>query len=62
MRCPACGSAAISERPQRTTQGYRRYRCGYCDKQCNGRSVGVLNRAQYPSDVIALLVFWPLRH
>jgi len=25
--CPACGSSAIRERPERTTQGYRRFRC-----------------------------------
>jgi hypothetical protein len=57
MRCSVCGSAAISERPERTTQGYRRYRRGTCGKQFNERSVGVLNRAQYPSDVTALVVF-----
>src|ERR1700722_646084 len=62
MRCSVCGSAAISERPERTTQGYRRYRCGNCGKQFNERSVGVLNRVQYPSDVIALMVFWRLRY
>jgi putative transposase len=62
MRCPACGSAAISERPERTAQGCRRYRFGNCGKRCNERSVGVLNRAQYPSDVIALLVFRRLRY
>jgi putative transposase len=62
MRCSVCGSAAISERPERTTQGYRRYRCGTCSKQFNERSVGVLNRAQYPSDVIALVVLWRLRY
>ncbi len=58
MRCPACGFTAIRERAERTTQGYRRFRCGNCSKQFNERSVGVLNRAQYPSDVIALVVLW----
>ena len=62
MRCSVCGSAAISERPERTTQGYRRYRCGNCGKQFNERSVGLLNRVQYPSDVIALVVLWRLRY
>jgi len=33
-----------------------------CGKQFNGRSGGVLNRTQYPSDVIALVVFWRLRY
>jgi hypothetical protein len=61
MRCPACGSTAIRERPERTAQGYRRFRCR-CGKQFNERSAGVLNKAQYPSDVIALVVFWRLRY
>ena len=52
MRCPACGSSAIRERPERTTQGYRRFRC-QCGKQVNERSSDVLNKAHYPSDVIA---------
>jgi len=54
--CPAYGSTAVSERPERTTHGYRRYRCGDCGKQSNERSFSVLNRAQHPSDVITLLV------
>jgi putative transposase len=62
MRCIECGSAAITERSERTTQGYRRFRCRTCGKQFNERSDTVLNRAQYPSDVIALVVFWRLRY
>jgi len=54
MRCPACGSRSVRERPERTTQGYRRFRCR-CGKQFNERSAGALNKAQYPSDVIASL-------
>jgi hypothetical protein len=61
MRCPVCGSTAVTERPERTTQGYRRFRCG-CGKQFNERSAGWLNRTQYPSDVIALVVLWRLRY
>jgi putative transposase len=59
--CPACGSTAIRERPERTAQGYRRFHC-QCDKQFNERSADVLNNAQYPSDVIALVVLWRLRY
>src|SRR5271166_4646294 len=62
MRCPRCQSTAVSERPERTAQGYRRFRCLHCTKQFNERSTGVLNRAQYPSDVIALVVLWRLRY
>jgi putative transposase len=62
MECVGCDSAAVSERSERTAQGYRRFRCRACGKQFNERSAGVLNRTQYPSDVIALVVLWRLRY
>src|SRR3954451_184184 len=62
MRCIGCTSAAVTERPERTAQGYRRFRCRSCGKQFNERTGTVLNRAQYPSDVIALVVLWWLRY
>jgi len=62
MRCIGCGSAAVTERPERTAQGYKRFRCRVCGKQFNDRSGTVLNRTQYPSDVIALVVLWRLRY
>src|ERR1700745_2420683 len=62
MRWPACRSTAVRSRSERTAQGYRRFRCGNCGKQFNERSAGLLNRAQYPSDVIALVVLWRLRY
>src|SRR5579864_6506401 len=62
MRCLGCESAAVTERPERTAQGYRRFRCRECGRQFNERSTGLLNRTQYPSDVIALVVLWRLRY
>src|SRR5450432_2645368 len=62
MECVGCGSAAVSERSECTAQGYRRFRCRACGKQFNERSAGSLNRTQYPSDVIALVVLWRLRY
>src|ERR687885_532339 len=62
MDCVTCGSAAVTERSERTAQGYRRFRCRDCGKQFNERSGTVLNHAQYPSDVIALVVLWRLRY
>jgi len=62
MRCVGCGSTAVTERPELTAQGYRRFRCRACGKQFNERSGGLRNRAQYPSDVIALVVLWRLRY
>jgi hypothetical protein len=61
MRCPACRSTAIRDRPEPTAQGYRRF-CCRCGKQFNERSAGVLNEARYPSDIISLVVFWRLRY
>src|ERR671917_2600195 len=62
MECIGCGSAAVTERPERTTRGYRRFRCRGCGKQYNERSGGLLNHTPFPSDVIALVVLWRLRH
>src|SRR3954462_15636130 len=62
MRGLECGSGAVTERPERTAQGYRRFRCRTCGKQFNERSDTLLNRTQYPSDVIALVVLWRLRY
>jgi transposase-like protein len=62
MRCIACDAEEVSERPERTARGYRRFRCRACGKQFNERSGRILNGAQYPSDVIALVVFWRLRY
>src|SRR5246127_4970419 len=62
MQRVACGSSAISERPERPAQGYRRFRCRDCGKQFNERSGGLLNRTQYPSDMVALVVLWRLRY
>ena len=62
MDCVGCGSAAVTERPERTARGYRRFRCRECGKGFNERSGTPLNHAQYPSDVIALVVLWRLRY
>jgi len=62
MRCVGCGSAAVPERSERAAHGYRRFRCGACGKQFKERSAGSLNRTQYPSDVIVLVVLWRLRY
>ena len=62
MACVDCGSAEVTERRDRTAQGYRRFRCRTCGRGFNERSLGVLNRTQYPSDVIALVALWRLRY
>ncbi len=44
MNCICCGSVAVTERPEVTARGYRRFRCRDCGRQFNERSGGVLNR------------------
>jgi len=62
MNCVCCGSAAVTERPEVTARGYRRFRCRTCGRQFNERSGGVLNRTCLPSDIIAFVVFCRLRY
>ena len=62
MNCVCCGSEAVTERPEVTARGYRRFRCRTCGRQFNERSGGVLNRTCLPSDVIAFVVFCRLRY
>ena len=62
MNCICCGSAAVTERPEVTARGYRRFRCRTCGRQFNERSGGALNRTCLPSDVIAFGVFCRLRY
>ena len=40
MRCIECDAADVSERRERTTRGYRRFRCRACGKQLNGNRCG----------------------
>jgi hypothetical protein len=35
MECVACRGTAISDRPERTAQGYRRFSCRDCGKRFN---------------------------
>src|SRR4028118_1800936 len=62
MECVCCGSAAAAERRGRPPGGSRRFRCRDCGRQFNERSAGLLNRARYPSDVVALVVLSRLRY
>src|SRR5919199_1161125 len=62
MDCVACGSALVTERRGPTAPGGRRLCFRDCGRGFNERSGGLLNHAQYPSDVIALVVLWRLRY
>jgi putative transposase len=38
MTCPHCELTAITEPPDRTELGYRRFRCRNCQRGCNERT------------------------
>jgi putative transposase len=62
MTCPHCESTAITERPERTELGYRRFRCRDCQREFNERTGTPFNRLQYPTDIICLVVLWRFRY
>ena len=62
MNCVGCGSIVVTERPEVTARGYRRFRCRDCGRQFNERSGGVLNRTCLPCDIVAFVVFCRLRY
>jgi putative transposase len=47
----------VTERPDLTAQGYRRFRWQACGTQFNERGDGALNRTLLPTDIIAFVVF-----
>ena len=57
MRIGGGDGATGAHRP-----GLSPFRCRACGKQYNERSDTLLNRTQYPSDVVALVVLWRLRN
>jgi putative transposase len=65
MDCPHCGSAAMTERSERTALGYRKFRCRLCGRGFNERTGTLYNWLQYPTDivllVVSLVVLWRLR-
>jgi putative transposase len=62
MECSHCQSAATTERPDVTAQGYRRFRCRSCGRGFNERTGSLFNRVQYPPDVVCLVVLWRIRY
>jgi hypothetical protein len=61
MQCVDSGSAALRSGGTAQLKGIGVFAAA-TGRQCNERSAGVLNRTQYPSDVIALVVLWRLRY
>ncbi len=62
MACPHCTSPATTERRQRTSLGYRTFRCRACRRVFNERTGTPFNHLQYPTDLVLLVVLWRLRY
>ena len=62
MPCPHCAVTVTTERPKRTSLGYRTFRCSRCRKICNERTGTPFNHLQAPTDVVLLVVLWRLRY
>jgi len=62
MNCPRCASVATKERTQKTTLGYRTFRCLDCKQTFNERTGTPFNFLEYPTDIILLVVLWRLRY
>jgi transposase-like protein len=59
--CPHCPAIATTERHQRTSLGYRTFRCSACRRVFNERTGTPFNHLQYPTDLVLLVVLWRLR-
>ena len=62
MNCPHCASTTTKEQTQKTTLGYRMFRCSTCKRLFNERTGTSLNFLEYPTDVVLLVVLWRLRY
>src|SRR6476661_8389676 len=62
MHCPHCTSLSTKEQRQKTTLGYRIFRCFACKHLFNERTNTPFNYLEYPTDIVLLVVVWRLRY
>ena len=62
MNCPHCASTTTKEQAQKTTLGYRVFRCSACKHLFNERTGTPFNFLEYPTDVVLMVVLWRLRY
>jgi transposase-like protein len=56
MNCPHCASATTREQMQKTTLGYRIFRCSTCKRLFNERTGTPFTFLEYPTDIVLLVV------
>ena len=62
IHCPHCASVTTKEQSQKTTLGYRTFRCSACKRLVNERTGTPFNFLEYPTDIVLLVVLWRLRY
>ncbi|WP_201377606.1 IS6 family transposase [Ktedonobacter sp. SOSP1-85] len=62
MHCPHCTSPSTKEQRQKTTLGYRIFRCFACKHLFHERTNTPFNYLEYPTDIVLLVVVWRLRY
>ena len=62
MNCPYCLLLATKQRCEKTSLGYRTYRCQQCQRTFNERTGTPFNYLEYPTDIVLLVVFYRLRY
>jgi putative transposase len=62
MNCPYCTCPTTKEQSKKTALGYRVFRCSTCKRLFNERTNTLFNSLEYPTDIVLLVVLWPLRY
>src|SRR6187402_31762 len=62
MNCPHCSSVNTSQLAEKTSLGYKVFRCSKCTRKFNERTGTPFNYLEFPTDIVLLVVIWRLRY
>lgn len=62
MNCPHCTSSKTSQLAEKTSLGYKVFRCTRCGRKFNERTGTQFNFLEFPTDIVLLVVLWRLRY
>jgi putative transposase len=62
MTCPRCSSSRTSQLAEKTSLGYKVFRCLQCKRKFNERTGTPFNFLEFPTDIVLLVVLWRLRY
>jgi putative transposase len=61
VNCPHCPCGKTSQLAEKTSLGYKIFRCSQCGRKFNERTGSPFNFLAFPTDIVLLLVLWRLR-